>query len=87
MGGPTVWEWMTYFGLPSILEAVIVSVGVYLGVRFGLKKILSKSGLGSETSGTGGAMEIVRGRYARGEISRKEYEQLRDNLEAGDLQA
>ena len=50
MGGPTAWEWMTYFGLPAILEAIIVSVGVYLGVRFGPKKVLSESGLGSEIS-------------------------------------
>ena len=32
-------------------------------------------------------MEIVRSRYARGEISRKECEQLRDDLEVGDLRA
>lgn len=82
MGGPTTWEWMTYFGLPAVLEASIVLVGVYLGVRFGLKKILTKA----DASGpeTGDAMEIVRARYARGEISRKEYEQLRDDLEIED---
>lgn len=85
MGGPSSWEWMIYFGLPALLQATIISIGIYLGVRFGMKKILSKAGsLGSET---GDAMEIVRSRYARGEISRKEYEQLRDDLEAGDLQA
>ena len=85
MGGPTVWEWMIYFSLPAVLEAIIISVGVYLAARFGVKKILSKAG--ASGSGTGAAMEIVRGRYARGEISRKEYERLRDDLEAGDLQA
>lgn len=45
MGGPTVWEWMIYFGLPAVLEAIIISVGVYLAARFGVKKILSKEAL------------------------------------------
>ena len=58
--------------------------GVYLGVRFGLNKILSKTG--SSGSKPEDAVEVVRGRYARGEISRKEYEQLRDDLRAEDFQ-
>jgi uncharacterized membrane protein len=49
------------------------------------KKTLSK--MDSTNNESGSAMEIVRGRYARGEISRREYEQLRDDLETGDLQA
>ncbi len=85
MGGPTAWEWTIYFGLPAILEAVIISVGVYLGVRFGLKKVFAK--MRASNSNPEDALETVRGRYARGEISRKEYEQLRDDLETGDLQA
>lgn len=85
MGGPSSWEWMIYFGLPALLQATFISVGVYLGVRFGLKKILSKTG--SSGSKPEDAMEVVRGRYARGEISRKEYEQLRDDLGAEDFQA
>jgi uncharacterized membrane protein len=82
---PGPWEWILIAGLvPAVLEAVVISVGVYFGIRFGLNRILSKMDLsGSET---GDAMEIVRARYARGEIPRREYEQLREDLEAGELQ-
>ncbi|MGB3681749.1 MAG: hypothetical protein WA990_04620 [Rubrobacteraceae bacterium] len=82
MGGPSSWEWMIYFGLPALLQAVVVFVGVYLGVRYGLKKILSKADFSEP--GPQDAMEVVRGRYARGEIPRAEYEQLRDDLETED---
>ncbi len=85
MGGPTAWEWMLYFGMPALLQATIVSVVLSLVIWFALKKTLSK--MDSTNNESGSAMEIVRGRYARGEISRREYEQLRDDLETGDLQA
>lgn len=78
MGGPSSLQWMIYFGLPAVLQAAIISISVYLGIRFGLKKIFSK--MGSEPNKEN-AMEVVRGRYARGEISRSEYEQLQDDLE------
>ena len=82
--GPSPWEWFIISGLvPAVLEASIISVGVYLALRFGLKRMMSQVSLSG--SGDGDAMEIVRGRYAKGEISRREYEQLRDDLETGDI--
>lgn len=82
--GPGPWEWLLIAGVvPAVLEAAIISVGVYLALRLGFKRMTYH--MDSFGSGDGNAMEIVRGRYAKGEISRREYEQLRDDLatEAG----
>ncbi len=85
MGGPTVWEWMLYFIMPALLQATIISVVLSLVIWFLLKKMSTK--MGSSSTGPGNATEIIRARYARGEVSRKEYEQLRDDLEAGEAPA
>lgn len=78
--GPGPWEWILIASiLPAVLEAVIISVGVYLAIRFGFSRMTPR--IDSSGSESGSAMEIVRGRYAKGEISRREYEQLREDLE------
>lgn len=82
MGGPSAWEWMFYLGLPALLQAITVSVILSFVIWFVLKKMdtqMGSSGLEDEN-----AMEIVRRRYAKGEIPRREYEQLREDLETGD---
>ncbi len=82
--GPGPWEWILIASiLPAVLEAVIISVGVYLAIRFGFNRMTSQ--IDSSASESGSVMEIVRGRYAKGNISRKEYEQLREDLGSKDL--
>ena len=82
--GPGPWEWILIASiLPAVLEAAIISVGVYLAVRFGFNRMTSR--INSSGSESGDAMEIVRRRYAKGEIPRSEYEQLREDLETVDL--
>lgn len=82
--GPGPWEWILMASiLPAVLEAAIISVGVYLAVRFGFNRMTSR--IDSSGSESGDAMEIVRCRYAKGNISRKEYEQLREDLGSKDL--
>lgn len=83
MGGPTSWEWILYIGVSAVLEATIISVMLSFVIWFVLKKTISKLDLSSFRARD--AMEIVRGRYAKGEISCREYEQIRDDLEAGDI--
>ena len=86
MGGmwPGPWEWILIAGiLPAVLEAAIISAGVYLAVRFGFNRMTSQ--MNSSGSESGSAMEIVRRRYAKGEIPRREYEQLREDLEVKGL--
>jgi len=62
-------------GLGWILILVVVAVVVWLLVR----GQLSVSGLGAERPG---ALDILKERYARGEIDREEFEQKKRDLEA-----
>ena len=80
MGGPTAWEWMLYFAVPALLQAAIISVVLSLVIWLVLRKMIPNTG--SSSAGPENAMEIIRTRYAKGEISRGEYEQLREDLEA-----
>ena len=82
MGGPSVWEWMFYLGLPALLQAIVVSVILSFVIWFVLKKTISQ--MGSSGPEDESALEIVRRRYAKGEIPRREYEQIREDLETGD---
>lgn len=82
--GPGSWEWILIASiLPAVLEAIIISLGVYLAVRFCFSRMTPR--IDSSASESGSAMDIVRGRYAKGEISRREYEQLREDLGSKDL--
>ncbi len=66
------WGWPMVWWMPLGLIAfwVFVGLGVYLIVR----------GLGSSGADVDKAMEILRGRYARGEITPEEYEEMRRRL-------
>lgn len=57
-----------------------VTLGSFIGVTVPLYLLLKRRSSGDRAR-PGSAPEIARERYARGEISRAEYEQLRDDLD------
>ncbi len=72
--GPMGWLWM----IMGFLFMAAFWVGVVLLIIYGIRA-LSRSG--SSGSGRGpSALDIAMTRYARGEISKEEYEQLKRDL-------
>jgi len=72
------WSWPTVFmmTLNSLLWIALIAVLVWAVVRWSSKKDAST------TTPTPSAMEILRQRYARGEIDTATFEQMRERLEA-----
>ena len=73
-------DWVYMVGTFAMLASSIAAgtfVGIYFGLPLALKKEASKIAGDPDPRS---ASEIVRERYARGEISRQEYETLRDDL-------
>jgi len=72
------WGWpaMLMMTLNSILWIALIAVLVWAVVRWSGKKNVST------TTSMPSAMEILRQRYARGEIDTATFEQMRERLEA-----
>lgn len=72
--GPFGWLW----GITGFLFMAAFWVGIILLIFYGIRALSrsGSSGSGRETS----ALDIARNRYARGEISKEEYEQLKRDL-------
>lgn len=73
---PAWWEHLFWFG-PPIMTGLAIFAGVYFGVRITLKYWSPQE---RNAYGAVEPMNIVRERYAKGEISRSEYERLREDL-------
>ena len=69
--GPGLFHWRGAMGL---LFLAVVGLIVYLVVRGETKK--KQGGAGSEET----ALEILKKRYARGEITREEFERMKKDL-------
>lgn len=65
--------------LPALAQAVAVFLGVFLSILVVSRSVLSRNR--DESAGSKNASEILRERYARGEISRGEFERMREDLE------
>lgn len=74
--GPGFWEYVFIWGLPALFEGLAIFAGVYFGVSWALKRYPK-----AHTGPAASAEDIVRERYARGEIPRSEYEQMREDLQ------
>jgi len=61
---------------------VLTGVGVFLGVFIGISLTMRRWSPGKARDLGKTPLEIVGSRYALGEISRSEYEQMRDDLGA-----
>jgi len=73
---PSWWEYLFFLG-PPFITGLAVFAGIYVGVRFTLKHWYSQK---RNDYGAVDPMDIVRERYAKGEISRNEYERMREDL-------
>lgn len=62
------------FALLMVVGVAIVVVVVVRAVR---------GGFAAKAPGAGSALEVLQGRYARGEISTQEYQERRGHLEEG----
>lgn len=81
MGPDSIWWngwWMFPFGMPILLVAVLVAV-LYL-IFGGRGRWLDSDGSSSNRGES--AIEILRKRYAKGEIKREEFEQMKKDLNA-----
>ena len=76
---PTFMEIFYWAILPALAQALAVFLGVFFSLLLVSKKLFRQNQGESPTSARN-ASEIVRERYARGEISRREYEQMREDL-------
>ncbi len=59
---------------------LLILIGLVLLVVWAIRQIVHREGV---PTGTSRALEIVQERYARGEISREQYEQMRRDLLGG----
>lgn len=76
-GEPGLFDFVLWSLVPGMVQALVIFAAIYFGISLGLKKLSLPSQGKSETQS---ASEIIRERYARGEISRREYEQMRNDL-------
>ncbi len=81
--GPGMMQWFGQFGWPvmalMMLSMVLFGVACILGLLWLVSWIIEQSSRGRSEDAD--AFEIIRRRYARGEISREEYERLREDLQ------
>jgi len=68
--------WMMFGGILMVLFwGLIIAVVVW-----GVKRVTERGSAGSTTPEKGDALDIAKERYARGEISREEFEQIKKDL-------
>src|SRR5665648_147144 len=69
------------FGLIGMFIGLIFWILIIVGIVLLIKWLLDQNKLGGQSSMTGeSAMEILKKRYAKGEISKEEFEQMKRDL-------
>lgn len=84
MGPNSMWWsgwWMFPFGMPILLVVVLVAV-LYLIFGGRSPRWRDSDRHSSNAGGSESAIEILRNRYAKGEIKREEFEQMKKDLNA-----
>ena len=76
--GPGFWETFPYSVLPALISALATFVGISFGTFLSGKRLISGTRPGE---GPSRALSIAQERYARGELSRRGFEQMRGVLE------
>ena len=82
-GEPGIVQEILWLLVPASVLGLIVGLGVFAGVYFAVTLALRRWMKSYKAPVSQGASEVIRERYARGDISRKEYEQLREDLGDG----
>lgn len=80
-GEPGIVQEILFLLVPASVFGLIIGLGVFVGVYFAVTLALKRWTKTYEASVPRSALEVIRERYARGDISRKEYEQLLDDLD------
>ncbi len=81
MGGGMMGGWgpgFGWWGLVMMVFWVLFIIGIVLLVAWIVRQLAA----GPSVTGRSRALEILQERYARGEITREQYEQMRRDLEA-----
>ncbi len=79
--GPGMMGWGSGMGWFGMIFMVAFWIAVIVGIVFLIRWLVVSTGTGSlRASSEESALEIVKRRYARGEIEREEFEEKRKNL-------
>ena len=70
--------WVILFAAIAAIPFLLVFLGVKWAISLGIRDAAGKM---VDTPGSGNARQILDGRYARGEIGREEYEQMRRDIQ------
>jgi len=68
------------FGLIGLLFNLVIIVGVVVLVVWAVKRFTSGNTNWNQASGNQSPREILQARYARGEITREQYQQMLNDL-------
>ena len=68
------------FGLIGLLFNLLIIIGVVLLVVWAVRRFTSGTTNGSQSLGNQSPREILQARYARGEITREQYQQILQDL-------
>ena len=68
------------FGIIGLLLSLVILVGIVVLVVWAVKRFSTGSTNGNPDSNNQSPREIVQARYARGEITREQYQQMLNDL-------
>ena len=77
--GPSFVEQLMFVVMPAIVFSVFIFFAMFFAILLSGRRLVSRMKPG--LAGPSGALGIVRERYARGELSRQEFEQMKGVLE------
>ena len=77
--GPGFFEQLLYTVMPAFVFGVFIFFAMFFALLLAGRRLMSRTKPGS--GGPAAALGIVQERYARGELSRQEFEQMRSVLE------
>jgi putative membrane protein len=79
--GPWMWSWGFHMGLFSIVLIGLFWIAVIVAILFLIRWLFIPTGhRNREVKSTDSALEILRMRYAKGEINKEEFEQKKKDL-------
>lgn len=68
------------FGLIGLLFNLVIIVGIVVLIVWAVKRFTNGTSNWNQLSGTQSPREILQSRYARGEITREQYQQMLSDL-------